>query len=95
MGVHQETQIWEGSSQKKQYIGELPKRGKGLGQFADLRVGAHWKRGGGVFEGRLISWCTLCIICVSQEEHSLIASNQQICSFNKWIIFDRKRNCGK
>ena len=41
MGVHQETQIWEGSSQKKQYIGELPKRGKGLGQFADLRVGAH------------------------------------------------------
>ena len=35
-------------------------------------------------------------ICVSQEEPSLIAaSNQQIYDFYKWIIFEKKRHCGK
>ena len=40
--------------------------------------------------------CTSCIsiICVSQEEPSLIASNQQICDFYKWIIFKKKKHCG-
>ena len=41
MRVHQKTQILGGEFTKNQYIGDLPKRGEGLGQFADLRVGAH------------------------------------------------------
>ena len=41
MGVHQKTQILGGEFTKNQYIGDLSKRGEGLGQFADLRVGAH------------------------------------------------------
>ena len=38
---------------------------------------------------------SISIICVSQEEPSLIACNQQICDFYNWIIFDKKRHCGK
>ena len=38
---------------KNQYNrGNCLKRGKGLGQFADLRGGGLAKKGGGVFEGR-------------------------------------------
>ena len=33
--------------------------------------------------------------CVSHEELSLIASNQQICDFYKWIIFEKKIHWGK
>ena len=32
---------------------------------------------------------------VSQEELSFIASNQQIYAFYKWVIFEKKRHCGK
>ena len=35
------------------------------------------------------------IICVWQEKPSLIASNQQICDFYKWVIFEKKNHCGK
>ena len=55
-----------------------------------------------------ISWTLVCvcvcvfiytifisIICVSQEEPSLIAYNQQIYNFYEWIIFEKKRHCGK
>ena len=35
------------------------------------------------------------IIYVAQEERSLIASNQQISDFYKWIIFEKKSHCGK
>ena len=38
---------------------------------------------------------SISIICVSQEEPSLIASNQQINDFYKWIIFEKKKHCGK
>ena len=39
----------EGSTQKN-YLGEgLPKKGGGLGQYANLRGGLARKRGGGVF----------------------------------------------
>ena len=38
---------------------------------------------------------SISIIYVSQEEPSLIASNQQIYDFYKWIIFEKKRHCGK
>ena len=38
---------------------------------------------------------SVCIICVSQEVPSLAASNQQIYDFYKWIIFEKKRHCGK
>ena len=34
-------------------------------------------------------------LCVSQEEPSLIASNQRIYEFYKWIIFEKKTHCGK
>ena len=37
---------------------------------------------------------SISIICVSQEEPCLIASNQQIHDFYKWIIFGKKRHCG-
>ena len=32
---------------------------------------------------------------VSQEELSFITSNQQIYDFYKWVIFEKKRHCGK
>ena len=35
------------------------------------------------------------IICVSQEDVSLIASNQQICDFYKLVVFEKKRHIGK
>ena len=38
---------------------------------------------------------SISIICVSQEEPSLIMSNQQIYDFYKWIIFEMKRHCKK
>ena len=38
---------------------------------------------------------SISIICVSQEKPSLIASNQQIYDIYKWIIFEKKRHCGK
>ena len=38
---------------------------------------------------------SISIICVSQEEHSLIASNLQIYDLYKCIIFEKKRHCGK
>ena len=34
---------------------------------------------------------SISFICVSKEEPSLITSNQQIYSFYKWIIFQKKR----
>ena len=41
--------------------------------------------------------CTISIsiFCVSQEELSLIASNQQIYDFYKWVIFEKKIHWGK
>ena len=38
---------------------------------------------------------SISIISVSQEEPSLIASNQQIHDFYKQIIFEKKKHCGK
>ena len=38
---------------------------------------------------------SISIIWVLQEETSLIASNQQIYNFYKWIIFEKKRHYGK
>ena len=38
---------------------------------------------------------SISIICVSQEEPSLIAPNQQIYDFYKWVSFEKKRHCGK
>ena len=46
-----------GGVNKNQNIRGIPKKG-GLGQFVDLR-GAWQERGGGVFEGGLISQCPL------------------------------------
>ena len=40
----------------------------------------------------LIYTISISIICVSQEEPSLIASNQQIYDFEKWIIYEKKRH---
>ena len=53
---------------KNQYIGGLPKKGGGLGQFVDLRGGAWQERGGGVFEGGgLIPQCPLCTPCKAER----------------------------
>ena len=38
---------------------------------------------------------SISIICVSQEEPNLIASNQQMYDFYKWIIFEKESHCGK
>ena len=38
---------------------------------------------------------SISIICLSLEELSLIASNQQIYDFYKWAIFEEKRHSGK
>ena len=38
---------------------------------------------------------SIIIICVWQEDPSFIASNQQTYDFYKWIIFEKKRYCGK
>ena len=38
---------------------------------------------------------SISIICASLEEPSLIASNQQIYDCYNWIIFQKKRHCGK
>ena len=38
---------------------------------------------------------SISIIRVSWEESSLVTSNQQIYDFYKWIIFEKKRHCGK
>ena len=35
------------------------------------------------------------IICVSQEDLSVIASNQNICDFYERVIFEKKRHVGK
>ena len=56
----------------------------------------------------LIVWCvcvcvcvlfiytiSISIICVSLEELSFIESNQHIYDFYKWVIFEKKRHCGK
>ena len=43
----------------------------------------------------LIYTISVSIICVSQEEPSPIASDQQMYDFYKWIIFEKKRYCGK
>ena len=42
-------------SRKTNIWGVLPKKGGGLGQFADLRGVWQKKRSGGVFEGGLIA----------------------------------------
>ena len=36
---------------------------------------------------------SISIICVLQKEPSLVASNQQIYDFFKWIIFEKRRHC--
>ena len=38
---------------------------------------------------------SISINCVSLEEISLIASNEQIYTFYKWVIFWKKTHCGK
>ena len=51
---------WE-SSQKTDIEKGIAQKG-GFGDFANLRGGGGWdltKRGGGAFEGRLMSQCTL------------------------------------
>ena len=55
-------------SRKKQDIAVLPKWGK-YRQFADLR-GSWRKRGGGVFEGGLMLWCTLCVVSMVDTSQS-------------------------
>ena len=47
--------------------------------------------GGGGGEGLF----SVSIFCVSEELLSLTASNQQICDFYKWVIFEKKRHYGK
>ena len=65
MGLRMKTLIFcallmfrRGSSQNTNIQGGLPKKGGGLGQFADLR--GFGKKEGLVFlSGELIPWCTL------------------------------------
>ena len=38
---------------------------------------------------------SISIFCVSEVWLSLTASNQQICDFYKWVIFEKKRHYGK
>ena len=35
------------------------------------------------------------IVCVSQEEFTLIESNQQIYDFYKRVIFEKQKHCGE
>ena len=41
----------ERGSRKTNIEGRLPRKGGGLGQFADIRGGAWQERGGGFFQG--------------------------------------------
>ena len=51
LGVHWKIQLfWGGHKKTTIEGGGLPKKGRGLGQFVNLR-GAWQERGGGVFEG--------------------------------------------
>ena len=69
IGVHWKMQFSGGrESRKKQAIAMLPKWGK-YRQFADLR-GSWWKREGGVFEGGLMLWCTLCVVSMVDTSQS-------------------------
>ena len=60
LGVNWNIEFLEGTHEKKQYRGELPKK-EGLGHFVDLRGVLSKKEQDGVFEGGgLVPQCTLC-----------------------------------